>query len=104
MDALTTIKAMMDNSVIPSDEELGVYLDMAKEEILYWTFGRDTEMTEVPSWLVPIQTMAVMVGINGRGAEGEDYEAVDNVTHNFRYADMLEYIHQNAPSYVKVDA
>ena len=104
MDALTTVKAIlspMDN--IPSDSVLNVYLDMAKEEILYWTFGRDTALTDVPNWLIPIQTMAVVVGVNGQGTEGDKADTVDSVTHEFQYAEMLQYIHDNAPSYVKVN-
>lgn len=101
MVALDTVKVLL-GDMKPSDEDLLVYLDLAKEEILNWTYGEETELTEVPSWLVPIQAMAVVVGVNGNGAEGEDSEAVDNVTHYYKYAEMLEYIHENAPAYVKV--
>ena len=105
MNAMDTVKAMISSSMPEpvSDEVLEVYLDMAKEEILYWTFGRDTELTDVPAWLVPIQAMAVVVGINGIGTEGDKSDTVDYVTHDFRYSEMLEYIHENAPAYVKVN-
>ena len=103
MDALTTVKAILSSmDYIPSDEVLGVYLDLAKEEILNWTFGKDTDLTDVPNWLVPIQTMAVVVGVNGKGTEGDIADTVDSVSHEFKYAEMLEYIHENAPAYVKV--
>lgn len=103
MDALTTVKAILSPmDYKPSDDVLNVYLDMAKEEILVWTFGRDTELSEVPGWLVPIQTMAVVVGINGIGTEGDKADTIDSVSHDFKYAEMLEYIHENAPAYVKV--
>ena len=103
MNALETVKAMISSSPEVPDEVLGVYLNMAQEEILYWTFGRDTELTEVQSWLVPIQTMAVVIGINGNGTEGDTEDNVDSVSHKFKYAEMLEYIHENAPAYVKVN-
>ena len=103
MDALTTVKAILSSmDSIPSDDVLNVYLDMAKEEILNWTFGKDTSLTDVPNWLIPIQTMAVVVGVNGQGTEGDKADTVDSVAHEFKYAEMLEYIHENAPSYVKV--
>ena len=92
LTALEKVKLLlspMDN--MPSDTVLNVYLDMAKEEILNWTFGADTALTDVPSWLAQIQIMAVIVGVNGNGTEGD------------KYAEMLEYIHENAPAYVKVN-
>lgn len=98
------IKALISFSPLPSDDVINVYLDMAKDEILFWTFGRDTELTEVPTWLEPIQMMSVVIGINGNGTEGDKSDTVDYVTHDFKYAEMLEYIHENAPAYVKVNA
>lgn len=104
MDAFTTAKAMLSSMATPpTDEVLNVYLDLAKEEILSWTFGKDTALTDVPNWLVPIQTMAVVVGVNGQGTEGDKADSIDSVSHDFKYAEMLEYIHENAPAYVKVN-
>ena len=103
MNAFETVIMMLSSMADPpGDEAINVYLEMAKEEILNWTYGADTELTEVPSWLVPIQTMAVVVGINGNGTEGDKADTVDSISHDFKYAEMLEYIHENAPVYVKV--
>ena len=103
MNAFNMAKMMLSPMAEPpSDEALEAYLDMAKEEILNWTYGPDTELTEVPSWLVPIQTMSVVIGVNGNGTEGDVLDTVDSVSHYFKYSEMLEYIHQNAPAYVKV--
>lgn len=99
---LNKIKAILSTTDI-SDEVLAVYLDMAKNEILIWTFGRDTELTDIPMWLEPIAIMAVVIGINGNGTEGDKADTIDSVSHDFKYAEMLEYIHENAPSYVKVE-
>ena len=104
LTALEKVKLLlspMDN--MPSDTVLNVYLDMAKEEILNWTFGADTALTDVPSWLAQIQIMAVIVGVNANGTEGDKADTVDSVSHDFKYAEMLEYIHENAPAYVKVN-
>lgn len=99
---LNKIKAILSTTDI-SDEVLAVYLDMAKNEILIWTFGRDTELTDIPMWLEPIAIMAVVIGVNGNGTEGDKADTIDSVSHDFKYAEMLEYIHENAPSYVKVE-
>ena len=99
---LNKIKAILSTTDV-GDEVLEVYLDMATNEILIWTFGRDTELTDIPTWLEPIAIMAVVVGVNGNGTEGDKADTIDSVSHDFKYAEMLEYIHENAPSYVKVD-
>ena len=98
---LNKIKAILSTTDV-ADEVLEVYLDMAKNEILIWTYGRDTELTDVPMWLEPIAIMAVVIGVNGNGTEGDKADTIDSVSHDFKYAEMLEYIHENAPSYVKV--
>lgn len=99
---LNKIKAILSTTDV-GDEVLEVYLDMAKNEILIWTFGRDTELTDIPMWLEPIAIMAVVIGVNGNGTEGDKADTIDSVSHDFKYAEMLEYIHENAPSYVKVE-
>ncbi len=99
---LNKIKAILSTTDV-ADEVLEVYLDMAKNEILIWTFGRDTELTDIPMWLEPIAIMAVVIGVNGNGTEGDKADTIDSVSHDFKYAEMLEYIHENAPSYVKVE-
>lgn len=99
---LNKIKAILSTTDV-GDEVLEVYLDMATNEILIWTFGRDTELTDIPMWLEPIAIMAVVIGVNGNGTEGDKADTIDSVSHDFKYAEMLEYIHENAPSYVKVE-
>lgn len=99
---INKIKAILSTMDV-GDEVLAVYLDMAKNEILIWTYGKDTELTALPSWLEPIAIMAVVIGVNGNGTEGDKADTIDSVSHDFKYAEMLEYIHENAPSYVKVE-
>lgn len=98
---LQQVKAILGENA-PSDDVLSVYLDMASHELLVWVYGKDTERTELPSWLEQIQVMAVVTGVNQRGGEGETHESVDGVTHTFKHDSMLGYIYANAPSYVKV--
>ena len=99
---LNKISAILSTTDV-SNEVLSVYLDMATNEILIWTYGKDTELTDIPMWLEPIAIMAVVIGVNGNGTEGDKADTIDSVSHDFKYAEMLEYIHENAPSYVKVE-
>ncbi len=102
MSVLNDVKAILGFTDDSEDSNLEVYLRMAKNELLVWTFGKDNGLTDLPSWLEPVQTMAVVAGYNQRGAEGEVYQTVDGVTHSFSHPTMIEYIHKNAPSYAKL--
>lgn len=97
---LENVKKILGITDTTEDAALEVYLNMAKTELLAWTMG-DTAL-ELPSWLEPIQVMAVVTGYNQQGAEGETYQTVDGVTHSFSYPTMIEYIHRNAPSHAKL--
>lgn len=102
MAALNDVKAILGFTDDTHDAELSVYLDMAEKELLIWVYGKDTDLESLPSWLEPIQVMAVVTGYNQKGAEGETYETVDGVTHQFKHDTMIGFIHNNAPSYVQV--
>lgn len=102
MAAIDKAKSILGFTDTEHDDELSVYLELAEKELLVWTYGKSSSLTELPSWLEPIQVMAVVTAWNQRGAEGETYETVDGVTHNFKYDTMVGYIHNNAPSYVEV--
>ena len=99
---IETVKTLIGLNSESADAEIQVYLDLAEQEILTWTFGKDTMLTETPSWLEPVQIMAVVVGFNQKGATGETMQIIDEVHHDFKYDSMLAYIHANAPSYVEV--
>lgn len=99
MNVLESVKAIL-NIGDSEDTTLEVYLEMAKQEICAWVFG--AELETLPSWVEPIQVMAVVTGWNQRGAEGETYQTVDGLTHSFSHPTMIEYIHNNAPSHAKL--
>lgn len=101
MNALSTVKTMLGDASL-TDAEITAYLDFASAEILSWSYGPDTELTEVPDWLVPVQVMAVVTAINQRGGEGETSENVDGVMHVFKHDTMVSYIHAHAPGYAKL--
>lgn len=102
MATLDKVKSILGFTDDTHDAELSVYLDMAEQELLVWTYGKNSSFTTLPSWLEPIQVMAVVTAYNQRGAEGETYETVDGVTHNFKHDTMIGYIHDNAPSYAEM--
>lgn len=102
MATLDKVKSILGFTDDTHDAELSVYLDMAEQELLTWTYGKNSSFTDLPSWLEPIQVMAVVTAYNQRGAEGETYETVDGVTHNFKHDTMIGYIHDNAPSYAEM--
>lgn len=97
-----TVKTLIGWNGQGAENEIKVYLDLAEQELLTWTFGKNTELSEIPSWLEPVQIMAVVVGYNQKGAVGEIMQIVDEVHHDFKYDTMLTYIHANAPSYVEI--
>jgi len=99
---LEKVKTILGISGNDLDNTLDVYLDLAKDAIINWTFGGDTEMEDVPSEYQEIQVWSVVIGWNGRGAEGETSESVEGVTHSYDYTLMTNYIHDNCPSYVKI--
>lgn len=99
---IETVKTLIGWTGEGADNEIQVYLDLAEQELLTWTFGKNTDLSTIPSWLEPIQIMAVVVGYNQKGAVGEIMQIVDEVHHDFKYDTMLSYIHANAPSYVEV--
>lgn len=100
MSVLSSVKTILNNEI--TDEQLTVFLDMAKNELLAWTYGKNHNREELPSWLEQIQVMAVVTAFNQMGAEGETYQTVDGITHSFSSATMIEYIHKNAPSYAEL--
>lgn len=102
MAALDKVKNILGFTDTEHDSELSVYLELAEQELLVWTYGKNSSFTALPSWLEPIQVMAVVTAYNQRGAEGETYETVDGVTHNFKHDTMVGYIHNNAPSYAEM--
>lgn len=102
MAALDKVKNILGFTDTEHDAELSVYLELAEQELLTWTYGKNSSFTALPSWLEPIQVMAVVTAYNQRGAEGETYETVDGVTHNFKHDTMIGYIHNNAPSYAEM--
>ena len=108
-EKLTMIKTLLeDGGEMPSDEKLTAYLSIAKSEILAWIYhlvgGVPEDVTVVPSKYDNTQIYAVVVGYTQAGAEGEAQHIENGVHRNFRYAEMLDYIHNNVLPLVRVGA
>ena len=93
---------------MPSDEKLAAYLSIAKSEILAWIYhlvgGVPEDVTEVPSKYDMTHIYAVVVGYTQAGTEGQSVSVENGVHRHFRYAEMLDYIHNNVLPYVRVGA
>ena len=107
---LVTVRTLLDDGTgyMPSDDLLNTYLLMAKNEILAWMYhlvgGIPNGVTEVPSKYEGIQVYAVLVGFTQSGAEGQGLSIENGVHRDFRYSDMLDYIHNKVLPYARVGA
>jgi hypothetical protein len=107
---LVTVRTLLDDGTgyMPSDDLLNTYLLMAKNEILAWMYhlvgGVPDSVTEVPSKYEGIQVYAVLVGFTQSGAEGQGLSIENGVHRDFRYSDMLDYIHNKVLPYARVGA
>ena len=108
-EKLTMVKTLLDDGgEMPSDEKLTAYLSIAKSEILAWIYhlvgGVPDDVTEVPSKYDMTHIYAVIAGYTQAGAEGEQTHIENGVHRHFRYAEMLDYIHNNVLPLVRVGA
>ena len=107
---LITVQTLIEDGsgYMPSDETLNTYIQVAGNEILAWMYhlvgGVPDSVTEVPSKYEGIQIYAVVVGWTHAGAEGQGLSIENGVHRDFKYSDMLDYIHNNVLAYVRVGA
>lgn len=107
---LDIIKTLIDDGTgyMPSDEMLNTYIAVAGNEILSWMYhlvgGIPADVTDVPSRYDGTQIYAVVVGFTQSGAEGQSQSIENGVHRNFKYTDMLDYIHNNVLPIVRVGA
>ena len=108
-EKLATVKVLLeDGGEMPSDEKLNTYLSIAKGEILAWQYhligGVPDDVTTVPTKYENTQVYAVVAGYTHAGSEGESRHVENSVTRDFKYSDMLDYIHNNVLPFVRVGA
>lgn len=107
---LTTVQTLIEDGsgYMPSDETLNTYIQVAGNEILAWMYhlvgGVPEDVAAVPSKYEGIQIYAVVVGWTHAGAEGQGLSIENGVHRDFKYSDMLDYIHNNVLPYVRVGA
>ena len=107
---LITVRTLVEDGsgYVPTDETLETYIGVAGNEILAWMYhlvgGVPDDVTEVPSRYEGIQIYAVVVGWTHAGAEGQGLSIENGVHRDFKYSDMLDYIHNNVLPYVRVGA
>ena len=108
-EKLATVKVLLeDGGEMPSDEKLNTYLSIAKGEILAWQYhligGVPDDVTTVPTKYENTHVYAVVAGYTHAGSEGESRHVENSVTRDFKYSDMLDYIHNNVLPFVRVGA
>lgn len=107
---LITIKTILEDGsgYMPSDETLNTYINLAQNEILAWMYhlvgGVPSGVTEVPNKYESIQIYSVVAGWTHAGTEGQDKSIENGVHRNFKYTDMIDYIHNNVLPFVRVGA
>lgn len=107
---LATVKTLIEDGsgYMPTDETLETYIGIAGNEILAWMYHLigdvPDDVTAVPSKYEGIQIYAVVVGWTHAGAEGEADHHENGVHRDFKYSDMLDYIHNKVLPYVRVGA
>ena len=108
-EKLATVKVLLeDGGEMPSDEKLNTYLSIAKGEILAWQYhligGVPDDVTTVPTKYENTHVYAVVAGYTHAGSEGESRHVENSVTRDFKYSDMLDYIHNNVLPFARVGA
>lgn len=87
-----------------SDNSLIEYLSMADEEITSWEYslvGMPEDPSEIDnSQYDVVKVMAVIEAITVKGAEGQVASTEGSFTRQFKYADMVDYIHHHITPYV----
>ena len=107
---LATVKTLIEDGsgYVPTDATLNTYIEIAGNEILEWMYhlvgGIPENVTAVPSKYEGIQIYAVVVGWTHAGAEGQGLSIENGVHRDFRYSDMLDYIHNNVLPFARVGA
>ena len=109
-EKLTTLKILLEDGsgYMPSDTTLNTYIALSKSEILAWMYhlvgGVPDDVTEVPVKYETVQIYSVLAGWTHAGAEGQTLSIENGVHRDFKYTDMIDYIHNNVLPYVRVGA
>ena len=107
---LEIVRTLLDDGsgYSPTDETLNTYIEVAGNEILAWMYhlvgGVPSTVTAVPAKYESVQIYAVVNGWTHAGTEGQGLSIENGVHRDFKYTDMLDYIHNNVLPIVRVGA
>jgi hypothetical protein len=90
---------------ISEEARIGVYLTLAKAEIISWVFGytdKDINACELPTQYDTLQINAVIAGYSINGAENQTSHNENGISRSFKHSDMSDYIRSNATPFVGV--
>lgn len=87
-----------------SDESLLEYLSLADEEITSWEYsliGIPEDTSEIDnSQYDTVKIMGVIEALTVKGAEGQVTSTEGNFTRQFKYVDLVDYIHHHIVPFV----
>ena len=85
------------------DTELGVYLTLTAQEILWWKYslvgGVPDGLTDVPPAEEVTQIMACAAGYGHQGAPDQLAHNENGISREWKHADMAQYVHENVIAY-----
>lgn len=90
---------------ISEEASIGVYLTLAKAEIISWVYGytdKDISTCELPTQYDTLQVNAVIAGYSINGAENQTSHSENGISRSFKHSDMSDYIRSNATPFVGV--
>ena len=102
-EKLAKVKLLLGVTDNTQDNLLAGYLSMAGEEILNWVYTNypaPPDDAALPKKYEQVQIQAVITAMTVRGGEGETAHSENGVTRDFKYEDMLAYIHSNVYPYI----
>ena len=90
---------------ISEETRIGVYLSLAKAEILSWLYGytgKNINECELPVQYDTVQINAVIAGYSISGAENQVSHSENGISRTFKHSDMSDYIRSNVTPFVGV--
>lgn len=98
------LKTLLRMTSTEQEEELIVYLSLARQEILSWLYSGRTpsNITDVPEQYEPTQIMACIAGLGLSGVENQTSSSENGISRTFKYSSMIEFIRVNVTPYAVV--
>ena len=104
VNKLSNLKILLGINTTDEDAQLGVYLEMAKDEIMNWLYSSvgGSEGNPFPEKYDWVQISACIAGFNLSGAENQMTHSENGISRTFKYSDMVDYIHAHVYPYVGI--